>query len=152
MKIFIIAEIGINHNGDISIAKKLIDVAVNAGCHAVKFQKRDIDLVYSKELLDSPRESQWGVTQRDQKMGLEFGKEEYSEIDAYCKKNIIKVLKQAKKMNINSVALLGNDGGKAKKLADLNIIVPHKNTARIQEAHIFLGHFILNCVEEKIFN
>ena len=67
-------------------------------------------------------------------------------------KNILRVLKKAKIMNINTVALLGNDGGKAKKLADLNIIVPHKNTARIQEAHIFLGHFILNCVEEKIFN
>ena len=99
MKIFIIAEIGINHNGDISIAKKLIDVAVNAGCHAVKFQKRDIDLVYSKELLDSPRESPWGVTQRDQKMGLEFGKEEYSEIDAYCKKNNIEWFMSAWDLN-----------------------------------------------------
>ncbi len=85
MSIFIIAEIGINHNGDITIAKKLIDVAVDTGADAVKFQKRTIDLVYTREMLDSPRESPWGTTQRDQKEGLEFGLEEYQEIDAYCK-------------------------------------------------------------------
>lgn len=67
MSIFVIAEIGINHNGDMSICKKLIDSAVNAGCDAVKFQKRDIDLVYTQEFLDSPRESMWGNTQREQK-------------------------------------------------------------------------------------
>jgi N-acetylneuraminate synthase len=89
MSIFIIAEIGINHNGDMKICKKLIDLASTAGCNAVKFQKRDIETVYSKELLDSPRESPWGKTQREQKMGLEFDKEEYQEIDKYCKeKNI----------------------------------------------------------------
>ena len=82
---FIIAEIGINHNGSIDIAKQLIDVASDAGSDSVKFQKRDIDLVYSKEVLDSPRESPWGTTQRDQKLGLEFVKEEYDEINAYCK-------------------------------------------------------------------
>ena len=86
MSIFIIAEIGINHNGDISICKELIDVAKDSGFDAVKFQKRDIDLVYTKETLDSPRESPWGTTQREQKQGLEFGKEEYQEIDQYCKK------------------------------------------------------------------
>ena len=89
MSIFIIAEIGINHNGDINICKQLIDLATEAGCDAVKFQKRDIETVYSKELLDSPRESPWGQTQRDQKQGLEFNKNEYQEIDKYCKqKNI----------------------------------------------------------------
>ena len=67
MKPFLIAEIGINHNGDISIAKKLIDYAAEANFDAVKFQKRDIDSVYTKEFLDSPRESPWGKTQRDQK-------------------------------------------------------------------------------------
>jgi len=72
-----------------SICKKLIDVASEAGCDAVKFQKRDIDKVYTKEFLDSPRESQWGSTQRDQKKGLEFDTEQYKEIDVYCKnKNI----------------------------------------------------------------
>lgn len=85
MSIFVIAEIGINHNGDLSIAKKLIDVAVSAGANAVKFQKRTIDLVYSKELLDGPRESPWGGTQRAQKEGLEFGRKEYQEIDRYCR-------------------------------------------------------------------
>ena len=85
MSIFIIAELGINHNGDVAIAKQLIDVAKDAGADAVKFQKRTVDLVYSKEFLDSPRESPWGLTQRDQKEGLEFGKREYDEIDAYCK-------------------------------------------------------------------
>ncbi len=85
MSIFIIAEIGINHNGDIGIAKDLITVAREAGCDAVKFQKRTIDLVYSKELLDSPRESPWGATQRAQKEGLEFGYEEYKEIDRFCR-------------------------------------------------------------------
>ena len=85
MSIFIIAEIGINHSGDMEIAKELIDVAKNAGADAVKFQKRTIDLVYSKEFLDSERESPWGTTQRAQKEGLEFGLEEYKEIDAYCK-------------------------------------------------------------------
>jgi N-acetylneuraminate synthase len=85
MAIFIIGEIGINHNGDINVCKQLIDVAVDAGCDAVKFQKRDIDLVYSKEVLDSPRASPWGTTQREQKMGLELSVVEYKEIDDYCK-------------------------------------------------------------------
>ena len=85
MSIFIIAEIGINHNGDVEIAKQLIDVAKIAGANAVKFQKRTIDLVYSKDFLDSPRESPWGATQRAQKEGLELGLEQYKEIDRYCK-------------------------------------------------------------------
>lgn len=83
---FVIAEIGINHNGDIRIAKQLIDMAKDCGCNIVKFQKRTIDFVYSKEYLNSPRESHWGVIQRAQKEGLEFGKSEYIEIDKYCKK------------------------------------------------------------------
>ena len=85
MSIFIIAEIGINHNGDMSTAKQLIDAASDAGFDAVKFQKRTIDKVYTKEFLDSPRESPWGTTQRDQKEGLEFSASDYREIDAYCK-------------------------------------------------------------------
>jgi N-acetylneuraminate synthase len=89
-KIFLIAEIGINHNGDIKIAKQLIDNAVECGFDAVKFQKRTIDIVYTKEDLDKPRESPWGTTQRMQKEGLEFSREQYDEIDDYCKKkNII---------------------------------------------------------------
>ena len=89
MGIYVIAEIGINHNGDLGIAKSLIDVAANAGCDAVKFQKRTIDKVYTQELLNSPRESPWGKTQRDQKQGLEFGEAEYREIDRYFKEKEI---------------------------------------------------------------
>ena len=89
MSIFIIAEIGINHNGDLKIAKKLIDVAKDAGADAVKFQKRTIDLVYEREMLESYRESPWGITQRQQKEGLEFGLHEYQEIDEYCRQNDI---------------------------------------------------------------
>ncbi len=85
MSIFIIAEIGINHNGDINIAKKLIAIAKEVGCNAVKFQKRSIEKVYSKDFLDSPRESPWGHTQRAQKEGLEFGLSAYEEINQYCR-------------------------------------------------------------------
>lgn len=88
-RIFLIAEIGINHNGDIDIAKRLIDVAVLSGMDAVKFQKRSIDKVYSKEFLEGYRESPWGTKQREQKEGLEFSLEEYREIDRYCKEKKI---------------------------------------------------------------
>ncbi len=84
-KTFIIAEIGINHNGDLRIARKLIDGAHEAGCDMVKFQKRTIDVVYTKEDLDRPRESPWGVTNRHQKEGLEFSQLEYDHINKYCK-------------------------------------------------------------------
>ena len=84
-KIFVIAEIGINHNGNIVLAKELIDAAVRCGCDAVKFQKRDIYTVYTKNFLSEPRESPWGTTQLDQKKGLEFDYESYLEIDKYCK-------------------------------------------------------------------
>jgi N-acetylneuraminate synthase len=85
MSLYLIAEIGINHNGSMEIAKKLITAAADAGFDAVKFQKRTIDKVYTKEFLDSLRESPWGMTQRDQKMGLEFDAEEYKKIDRFCK-------------------------------------------------------------------
>ncbi len=83
--VFITAEIGINHNGDINNVKKLIDVAVTAGCDAVKFQKRTIEVVYTQEELARPRESVFGNTNGDLKRGLEFGEKEYGEIDRYCK-------------------------------------------------------------------
>lgn len=83
--VFITAEIGINHNGSIEIAKKLIDVAKEAGCDAVKFQKRTVDVVYTKEELEKPRESPFGNTNGDLKRALEFDESEYREIDAYCK-------------------------------------------------------------------
>tara|TARA_R100000008_G_scaffold83280_1_gene68507 strand:- start:3050 stop:3886 length:837 start_codon:yes stop_codon:yes gene_type:complete len=89
MSVFVIAEIGINHNGSLDIAKQLIDEAASAGCDAVKFQKRTVEKVYSKEELDKPRESPWGTTNREQKNGLEFNESDYEQIDLYCKeKNI----------------------------------------------------------------
>ena len=89
MSVFFIAEIGINHNGEINIAKKLIDFANNYGFDAVKFQKREISEVYSKNFLSQPRKSPWGNTQLDQKRGLELNLKEYKEIDLYCKKKKI---------------------------------------------------------------
>ena len=87
--VFITAEIGINHNGDIENAKKLIELSKAAGCNAVKFQKRTIDKVYTKEQLDSVRESPWGTTTREQKEGLEFTKKEYDVINEHCLNNNI---------------------------------------------------------------
>jgi N-acetylneuraminate synthase len=87
---FVIAEIGINHNGSVDLAKKMIDIAVATGCDAVKFQKRTIDIVYTKEELEKERKSVFGNTNGDLKRGLEFGVEEYKKIDLYCKeKNIL---------------------------------------------------------------
>ncbi len=88
-EIIVIAEIGINHNGDIKIAKKLIDMAKSSGCHFVKFQKRTIDIVYDSDTLSQLRESPWGTTQREQKEGLEFSENDYDQINAYCKENSI---------------------------------------------------------------
>jgi N-acetylneuraminate synthase len=82
---YVIAEIGINHNGDIDLAKRLISIAIAAGCDAVKFQKRTIEVVYSAEDLSRPRESPFGNTNGDLKRGLEFGYEEYLELDRYCR-------------------------------------------------------------------
>jgi N-acetylneuraminate synthase len=82
---YVIAEIGINHNGDIELAKKLINVAAGAGCDAVKFQKRTVDVVYTPQELAKPRESPFGETNGDLKRGLEFGPEQYAEIDRYCR-------------------------------------------------------------------
>ena len=83
--VYIIAEIGINHNGDINIAKKLIDAAVLAGCDAVKFQKRTIEIVYTPEELAKPRENPFGPTNGDLKRGLEFGHDQYAALDKYCR-------------------------------------------------------------------
>lgn len=115
MGIFIIAEIGINHNGDINIAKQLIDVAKTSGCNAVKFQKREINSVYSQEMLNSPRESPWGTTQREQKMGLEFGKEEFDEIDRYCRARDIEWFASA--WDVNSLLFLDQYNCKYAKVA-----------------------------------
>ena len=87
--VFVTAEIGTNHMGDIKIAKKLIDVAKEAGCNAVKFQKKSVEKIYSKEFLDSKLESPWGTTQREMRIYREFDMKQFSEIDKYCKKKKI---------------------------------------------------------------
>ena len=104
--VFITAEIGINHNGDIDIAKQLIDMAKKCDCNAVKFQKRTVEKVYSKDVLDTPRESPWGTTNREQKLGLEFTEKEYDEIDAYCKQ--VKIDWYASSWDIDSQIFLQN--------------------------------------------
>jgi N-acetylneuraminate synthase len=120
MKIFIIAEIGINHNGDINLAKKMITSAIKCGADAVKFQKRDINLVYSKEVLSEKRESPWGSTQYDQKKGLEFEEREYDEIDSFCKKN--NFLWFASAWDLNSLKFLKKYNLKYNKIASAMII------------------------------
>ena len=130
--VFITAEIGINHNGDINIAKKLIDIAKNANCDAVKFQKRTVEKVYSKQVLDSPRESPWGTTTREQKLGLEFNKKEYDIIDAYCKEKGIEWF--ASSWDIDSQLFLRNYHLKHNKISSamltntelLNIVAEEK--------------------------
>jgi N-acetylneuraminate synthase len=119
-KPFLIAEIGINHNGDIDIAKKLISRAKDCGFDAVKFQKRDIDLVYSKEILDSPRESPWGKTTRDQKKGLEFSNKEYDIINNYCKDLQIEWFASA--WDLNSLKFLDKYNLKYNKIASAMIV------------------------------
>ena len=120
MSIFIIAEIGINHNGDMSICKQLIDVASEAGCDAVKFQKRDINLVYTKEDLEQPRESPWGSTQREQKEGLELSSAQYQEIDGYCKQKKINWFASA--WDVNSQKFLRRFNCNYNKVASAMIV------------------------------
>ena len=120
MSIFIVAEIGINHNGDMSICKQLIDVAVESGCDAVKFQKRDLDQVYTQEFLGSLRESPWGTTQRDQKSGLEFSSDEYRKINQYCKEKGIEWFASA--WDLNSQKFLQQFNCKYNKVASAMIV------------------------------
>lgn len=118
-KIFVIAEIGINHNGDLEIAKKLIDMAKKTGCDAVKFQKRDIYTVYDKNELAGLRDSPWGNTFEEQKKGLEFGEKQYDEIDDYCKKSGIKWFASA--WDINSLNFLDKYNLEFNKIASAMI-------------------------------
>ena len=120
MSTFIIAEIGINHNGNMEICKDLIDTAVDAGCDAVKFQKRDIDEVYTEDFLNSYRESPWGDTQRDQKSGLEFTFDDYSEINKYCQEKKIEWFASA--WDLNSQKFLQQFDCKYNKIASAMIV------------------------------
>lgn len=119
-KPYLIAEIGINHNGDINIAKELIKNAKDCGFDSVKFQKRTIDIVYDKKTLDTPRESPWGTTTREQKFGLEFEKKEYDEIDKYCKD--LKIDWFASAWDIDSLKFLENYNLKYHKIASAMIV------------------------------
>jgi N-acetylneuraminate synthase len=147
--IFLTAEIGINHNGEMSICKDLINVAINAGCDAVKFQKRDIELVYSQEMLDSPRKSPWGTTQREQKEGLEFSKEQYGEIDEYCAQIGIEWFASA--WDTNSQEFLRHFDCKYNKIASAMIV--HKDLLKMvahERKHTFISTGMSNYEDIQI--
>tara|TARA_A100001015_G_C14989135_1_gene712999 strand:+ start:983 stop:1816 length:834 start_codon:yes stop_codon:yes gene_type:complete len=138
MTVFIIAEIGINHNGDIDICKRLIDESVAAGCDAVKFQKRNIDLVYTQDFLNSDRESPWGKKQRDQKNGLEFNKEDYEEIDLYCKNKKIEWFASA--WDLESQSFLSMFNCKYNKIASAMIVFEDLlNKVSQEKKHTFIS-------------
>jgi N-acetylneuraminate synthase len=120
LKPYLIGEIGINHNGDINIAKQLIKNAKDVGFDAIKFQKRTLEMVYDKKTLDIPRESPWGTTTREQKLGLEFEKSEYDEIDKYCKEISIDWFASA--WDIKSLEFLDNYNVKYHKIASAMIV------------------------------
>ncbi|MBO72150.1 MAG: N-acetylneuraminate synthase [Flavobacteriales bacterium] len=138
MSIFIVAEVGINHNGDLGICKDLIDVAVDAGCDAVKFQKRDLDQVYTQEFLDRPRESPWGTTQREQKEALEFDEDQYSQIADYCEAKRINWFASA--WDTNSQIFLRKFNCKFNKIASAMIV--HHDLLRLvaeEGKHTFIS-------------
>lgn len=151
MAIYIISEIGINHNGDIELAKKMIKESKDCGADAVKFQKRDIDLVYSKKQLEEKRESPWGTTQRQQKEGLEFDYEKYKIIDEYCKE--IGVDWFASAWDLNSLEFLKKFNLKFNKIASA-MIVDNKLIHEVakQKKHTFIstGMCTLNDIENAV--
>ena len=132
-KPYLIAEIGINHNGDINIAKELIKRAKDSGFDSVKFQKRTINIVYDKKILDTPRESPWGKTTRDQKLGLEFEKKEYDAIDKYCKEINIEWFASA--WDVESLNFLKNYNLKYHKIASA-MIVDHNFLNEVAKTHV----------------
>ena len=151
MKIIFIAEIGINHNGSLDKAKEMIDISSEAGADIVKFQKRDVETVYSKEILDAPRESPWGTTTREQKYGLEFGEKEYDEIDAYCKKKGIDWFSSA--WDLKSLEFLKKYKSKYNKIASAMIV--DKNflkSVALEKKHTFIstGMCELSDIDEAV--
>lgn len=123
----IVAEIGINHNGSIETAKQLIDVAIHANCDLVKFQKRTVEVVYSEEELAKPRESQWGKTNGDQKRGLEFGQDEYEQIDKYCR--AIGIGWFASAWDLGSITFLDQFNPSYQKVA--SAMLTHENIVKV---------------------
>ena len=137
-KPYLIAEIGINHNGDIEIAKKLMKNAKDCGFDAVKFQKRTIEIVYDKQTLDSPRESPWGTTTKEQKLGLEFEKLEYDEIDKYCKSLNLEWFASA--WDIKSLEFLDTYNFKYHKIASAMIVDENfLNQVAKRQKHTFIS-------------
>ena len=137
-KPYLIAEIGINHNGDINIAKQLIKNAKVCGFDSVKFQKRTISIVYDKKTLEIPRESPWGKTTRDQKIGLEFEKKEYDEIDKYCKE--INIDWFASAWDLESLKFLENYNLKYHKIASAMIVdLNFLNEVAKKKVHTFIS-------------
>jgi len=131
-KPYLIAEIGINHNGNVKIAKQLIKNAKDCGFDSVKFQKRTINIVYDEKTLDTLRESPWGKTTREQKLGLEFEKPEYDEIDKYCKELNIDWFASA--WDVESLKFLENYNLKYHKIASA-MIVDHKFLNEVAKTH-----------------
>ena len=146
-RIHIIAEIGINHNGDLNIAKKMIKTAKTIGADSVKFQKRDLKLVYSKEELDKFRESPWGTTNREQKEGLEFSKKDYESIDKYCKEIGIDWFASA--WDLNSLNFLKDFNISYNKIASAMIVDQNfLNEVAKQNKYTFISTGM--CEEKKI--
>ena len=138
MSCFIISELGINHNGNIDLAKRMIDESKDSGADAVKFQKRDIDLVYTKEFLKQDRQSPWGTTQREQKEGLEFNESQYKEIDQHCKKRKIEWFASA--WDLNSLKFLEKFNLKFNKIASAMIVdKTFLNEVAKQKKHTFIS-------------
>ncbi len=135
---YLIAEIGINHNGDLSLTKKIIKICKDAGFDSVKFQKRDINLVYTKEFLNQQRESPWGKTQRDQKNGLELDESDYKEIDEYCKKLNIEWFASA--WDLNSLNFLKKFNLKFNKIASAMIV----DSNFLQEVSLLKKHTFIS--------
>ncbi len=137
-KPYLIAEIGINHNGDIEIAKQLIKNSKDCGFDAVKFQKRTINIVYDKKTLDIPRKSPWGETTRDQKLGLEFEEIEFNEINKYCKELNIEWFASA--WDVKSLEFLDNYNLNYHKIASA-MIVDHNflNHVAQRKKHTFIS-------------
>jgi N-acetylneuraminate synthase len=151
MTVQVIGEVGINANGDIGLAQELIDMAKECGCDYIKFQKRTIDLVYSKEVLDSPRKSPWGTTTRQQKEGLEFGKDEYDLIDEYCKK--IKLPWFASAWDIKSLEFLDQYDCPHQKVA--SAMITHSDFLRAvaeRKKHTFIstGMSTIRIIEDAV--
>ena len=150
-KTFIISEIGINHNGDLDIAKRMIDASKYAGADAVKFQKRDIDIVYSKEQLKKPRTSPFGTTEREQKEGLEFSEIEYDIIDKYCKEK--KITWFASAWDINSLKFLDKYDFKYHKIASamiLDTIFLNEVAKRKKHTFISTGMSDFNMIDSAV--